>query len=79
MKTKEEYLEAIEQQIQRRREAITAMAEITKTNYTEMALLEQAQIAANAFHQTRTLRAEMKNAFPTQCTCACDQHRQETK
>jgi len=75
--TKEQYLHAIDQQVQLRREAIIAMAEITKTNYTEMALLEQAQIAANAFHKTRTLRAQMKSAFPNPCTCTCDQHRQE--
>ena len=77
--TKEQHLQLINAQVRRRRDAIEAIADMTKTVHTEVALLEQAKIAAEAYHMTRALRAEMKAAYPTQCTCACDQHKQEAK
>ena len=75
--TKQQYIELVNAQVERRRNAIEALAEMTKTIYTEIGVLEQVKIAAEAYHMTRALRAEMKAAFPTQCTCVCDQHKQE--
>lgn len=77
--TKEQYLVMIAQQVKTRRNAIETIAEMTKTVYAESDVTAQANIAANAYNMTRTLRAEMKKAYPTQCTCTSTNHKEEAK
>jgi hypothetical protein len=75
--TKEQYLEAIEKQVERRGRAINAIAEMTKEPYAAEALVDWAEVALDAYKMTRMLKNEMKSKYPTPCTCLCDQHKQE--
>lgn len=77
MKTREEYKNAIESQAEMRLCALKYITQATLDNYDERDILRWANDALTAYRNMTRLKDEMREIYPSQCTCQCVNHKVE--
>lgn len=72
--TKEDYRQAIENESDRRNQAIQEITRLTLANFDQNSIIREANIALDAYRKMRLLKQEMREMYPTTCTCICENH-----
>lgn len=73
MQTKEQYQQAMEELVEKRKKLLSELVEITLQEFDEEELLDVAWGAYECLENVRKLRAEMRTKFPKKCNCNCHQ------
>lgn len=77
--TKKEYQEAISTQRNLRVDALSDFAQLTMVPINNELLIENAQIAYNAYQAIKSLKSEMNAQYPHICSCQCGKNLLETE
>lgn len=75
--TKTDFLDAIDEAINRRNEKLSEITRLTLATFDEASILRLAYEAQDAYYDMRLLKTQMRELFPTRCTCTCQNHSQE--